>query len=60
MKKVDIKEDIENTTYTIGEKEYEAYKINVDIEYVKDLEYDKKAELILIKDDKYIHIVEKN
>ena len=60
VKKVDIKEDIENTTYTIGEKEYEAYKINVDIEYVKDLEYDKKAELILIKDDKYIHIVEKN
>lgn len=52
--------DIEETTYKIETKEYDAYKINVDIEYVKDLEYDEKAELILIKDEEYIHIVEKN
>ena len=59
VKNVKINE-VEETTYKIKEKEYDAYKINVDIEYVKDLEYDKKAELILIKDGEYIHIVEKN
>lgn len=59
VKNVKINE-VEETTYKIEEKEYDAYKINIDIEYVKDLEYDKKAELILIKDGEYIHIVEKN
>lgn len=46
--------------YTIGEEKYEGYKINLDISYVKDLEYDAKAELILVKVDKYLYIVEKN
>ena len=59
VKNVIIK-NVEETTYKIEKKEYDAYKINVDIEYVKDLEYDKKAELILIKDKEYLHIVEKN
>lgn len=59
VKKATVK-DIETTTYKISETEYDAYKINIDIEYIKDLEYDKEAELILIKDEKYIHIVEKN
>ena len=46
--------------YTIGEEKYEGYKINLDISYVKDLEYDAKAELILVRVDKYLYIVEKN
>ena len=29
-------------------------------ELIKDLEYDKKAEVILIKQDKYLYVVEKN
>ena len=46
--------------YTIGEEKFDGYKINLDISYVKDLEYDAKAELILVKVDKYLYIVEKN
>lgn len=46
--------------YTIGEEKYDGYKINLDISYVKDLEYDAKAELILVRVDKYLYIVEKN
>lgn len=46
--------------YTIGEEKYDGFKINLDISYVKDLEYDAKAELILVRVDKYLYIVEKN
>ena len=46
--------------YTIGEEKYKGYKVNLYISYVKDLEYDAKAELILVKVDKYLYIVEKN
>ena len=46
--------------YKIEEKEYDAYKINLSIKYIKDLGYDDKAELIIIKSDKYLYIVEKN
>lgn len=50
----------EEIEFTINEQTYEGYKINLDISYVKDLEYDEKAEVILIKNDKYLYIVEKN
>ena len=56
---VDIK-DITENEYTIGEEKYEGYKVKADISYVKDLEYDKEAEIILVKKDKYLYIVEKN
>ena len=46
--------------FKIGEKEYDAYKIKLSIEYAKDLKYDKEAELIIVKCDKYLYIVEKN
>ena len=46
--------------YTIGEEKYDGFKINLDISYVEDLEYDAKAELILVRVDKYLYIVEKN
>jgi len=59
VKEVNIK-NIEETKYKISDKEYDGYKINLDIEYIKDLEYDSTAELILIKENKYLYIVEKN
>ena len=52
--------DILETEFSIGEEKFDAFKVNVDISYVKDLEYDKKAEIILIKLDNYIYVVEKN
>lgn len=59
VKSVSIKNEDE-TKYKIGEEEFDGYKINLDIEYVKDLEYDKSAEIMLVKKDKYLYIVEKN
>ena len=59
VKSVSIKNEDE-TKYKIGEEEFDGYKINLDIKYVKDLEYDKSAEIILVKKDKYLYIVEKN
>lgn len=50
----------EETSFTIGDQAYDGYKINLDISYVKDLEYDTSVEVILIKKDKYLYIVEKN
>jgi len=52
--------NLEETVFEIGEVEYDAYKINANIKYIKDLGYDKEAELIIIKSDKYLYIVEKN
>lgn len=59
VKNVNIDSD-EEIKFTIGEEEMDAYKINLSIEYVKDFGYDNKAELIIIKSDKYLYIVEKN
>ena len=55
-----ILNSFEETKFEISEKEYDAYKINLNIEYNEDLGYDKKAELIIIKSDRYLYIVEKN
>lgn len=59
VKSVEIVSTEENK-FKIEETEYEGYKIKLKIEYEKDLEYDKEAEIILIKDKKYLYIVEKN
>ena len=59
VKKVNVG-SIDEINYKIGDIEYDAYKINASIEYVKDLGYDNKAELIIVKSDKYLYIVEKN
>ena len=59
VKNVNIESD-EEIKFKIGEIEYEAYKVKLNIEYVKDLEYDSEAELIVIKSDKYLYVVEKN
>jgi len=50
----------EETEYKIGEETFSGYKVNVEINYVKDLEYDNKAEVILVRQDKYLYVVEKN
>ena len=59
VKNVTIESD-EEIKFTIGEEKVDAYKIKLNIEYVKELEYDNKAELIIVKSDKYLYIVEKN
>ena len=51
--------DIEETEYKIDDNEFEAYNLNLNIEYEKDLEYDKRANIIIIKQDKNLYIVEK-
>ena len=59
VKNVNILSD-EDIKFNIGDVEFNAYNIKVDIEYVKDLEYDKEAELIIVRQDKYLYVVEKN
>ena len=51
---------IDEMKFKIGEKEYDAFKINLIIDYIEDLGYDKKAELIIVRSDKNLYIVEKN
>ena len=53
-------DSIEPTKFTFNEKTYDGYKTKSKIEYVEDLGYDKEAEIILVRDDKYLYIVEKN
>lgn len=51
---------INKDTYKVGDNSFEAYKINLEWSYVQDLGYDKTGEIILIKKDKNIYVVEKN
>lgn len=55
-----ILDNIEETIYTLGENKFDAYKLNLRIEYIEDLEYDTDCEIIITKNDKYLYIVEKN
>ena len=55
-----IIKDSKKDTYKIGDNSFEAYKINLEWSYVQDLGYDKTGEIILIKKDKNIYVVEKN
>ena len=47
-----------NTTQKTSGVEYEAYKISISWSYLKNLGYEKKANLIIIKDGKMLYIVE--
>lgn len=53
---------IKSNKYTIKseEKTYEGYKVKLNWTYEKDLGYDDEAELIIIKVDDKLYIVEKN
>jgi hypothetical protein len=48
------------TKYKINNTEYDAYKLSLNWTYIEDLKYDTKGEIILIKIDKFLYIVEKN
>lgn len=50
----------EKTTFKIGNKSFDGYKVELEWEYNEDLDYESKGEVIVIKeDDKYL-VVEKN
>ncbi|MDD2505569.1 MAG: hypothetical protein PHF21_04815 [Bacilli bacterium] len=51
--------DIEKTEMKIKNNIYNGYKIHLDWDYKKDLEYEKEAEVILIKDKEKYYIAEK-
>ena len=50
-------DNIEDTNYIYDNKEYNGYKIYLSWEYIKDLEYPEKGEVILIKKDNKLYIV---
>ena len=47
----------EQTKFEIDKSEYDAYVINLEWEYDKDLGYDKKAEVTLVKKDNKLYVV---
>ncbi|MBO5096537.1 MAG: hypothetical protein J6B98_06650 [Bacilli bacterium] len=50
--------DIKNTNYELTkEKELEAYELEINVEYEKDLEYDEKVSVIVVKDNDKMHVV---
>ncbi len=49
---------IEETTYDYNEESYDAYEIVLTWEYVEEEDYDSEASIIVMKDDKYLYIVE--
>ena len=55
-------DSIKSNKYTIKSenKTYEGYKVKVSWKYVKDLDYDDSAEIIIIKVDNKLYIAEKN
>ncbi|MBR1416809.1 MAG: hypothetical protein IJ572_03225 [Bacilli bacterium] len=46
-----------NSTYKLGEQEVDSYVVSLTIEYVKDLGYDKQAQVTLVKDKNNISVV---
>lgn len=51
-------ETLEEVKYTLNEKKYDGYKVNVKWEYTKEEDYDKETNLFLIKDKNKLYIVE--
>lgn len=50
--------DIKNTNYELTkEKKLEAYELEINVEYEKDLEYDEKVSVIVVKDNDKMHVV---
>lgn len=48
--------NIEKTKFTYSNEEREAYKVNLSIEYTKDLGYPTTYNLVLIHNDKYLQV----
>lgn len=59
VKEINI-DEITNTTYKIEDTNYEGYKIKLSWDYIEDLGYDKFAEVIVIKEENKIFVVEEN
>ncbi len=55
-----IIDEIEKSSYKFDNINYEAYKVILHWNYVEDLEYDKEGTLYLVKNDKYLYVIEKN
>ena len=55
-----VVDNIIDNKFDIGDVSYDGYKIKLNIEYVKDLGYDTTVEVVIIRSDKYLYIVEKN
>ena len=53
-------DSFETTKYKIGEKTYDGYKIKLSWNDIKDLDYEKSGEVMVIKKDNYLYIVQKN
>ena len=53
-------DSIEETTYKYKDKEYAAYRITLSWEYTKDYGYDTQADLVIMKDNKFLYVVEFN
>ncbi len=53
-------EDIKEDKIKVGEEKYEGYKMNMTWEYTTDMGYDKNCELVLVKNDGKIYVVEEN
>ena len=51
--------DTKETTYKISDKDYSAYAITINWEYVKDLGYEKQGTFIVVNDNGDLSIVEK-
>lgn len=51
---------IEETTYDYNESSYDAYELVLTWDYINDDDYDNEATLIVMKDKKYLYIVEFN
>lgn len=51
--------EITESELEIDEKVYFGYKVNLNWEYIADLEYDREAEIIIIEDSNILYIAEK-
>jgi len=53
-------ESIKEEKVKVGEEKYDGYKINMTWEYKVDMGYDTNCELVLVKNDDKIYVVEQN
>lgn len=51
-------EKVEDTKFKIGDKEMDGYKVKLNWDYERDLGYDKKATITLVKTDNKLYVVE--
>ena len=55
-----VMNELKTTTYKMGEESVPAYEISADVNYVSDLGYDKKVDVILTREDNKYSIVAYN